>query len=220
MNSFTMKNITIYVSGKELDDVLIFNRLRADVKKIVQTHQLILVHNADYQFQQALTRRSTAAQTSALLDILALKLDVLMNLNKTFAAKLSEDLIPALPIAAHHLGLVREVEREREKTLVVKAETLLEMLSRNVLPVVAPIVQSADGQLADAAGDKVAAKLAAAIHADIVIFLSEQKMLHPNLRDIAAQSLVEGAKRAFITDLDGMEKILLRSERAETEVFV
>jgi acetylglutamate kinase len=215
-----MKNITMYVSGKELDDVLIFNRLRADVRKIVQTHQLILVHDAEYQFQQALARRGNAAQATALLDTLSLKLETLTTLNKTFAAKLSEDLVPALPIAAHHLGLVREVEREGEKTLIVKTETLLEVLSRNVLPVVAPIVQSADRQLVDAAGDKVAAKLAAAVHADVVIFLSEQKTPQPNLRDTAAQSLVEGAKRAFITDLNGMEKILLRAEHAETEIFV
>lgn len=217
------KTLVLHVRAAELNDALSFNRLKGDLKKMVQTHRLAIVHSAG---AKASGETQNAAQ--------------ILTLNKTFAAKLSEELMPAIALAAHHLGIATMEESNAAQdlgaNLLIKPDALSTMMRRGSVPVIAPIVRDKTEKEAVTQSEWIAAKVAAAIHADLLIFLiaekdaaqaataGKERDAEPSAETTRAfrcakESLRAGAKRAFVTDIGGMENIALRDQSAPTEIF-
>ncbi|NTW49626.1 MAG: hypothetical protein HGB19_07860 [Chlorobiales bacterium] len=236
--------IVLHVAGKDLDDALIFNRLRADLKKLCASHQVIVVHNADAQFQTELRRRGLADQTQP--EHRALYETVLVQLNKTIVAKLSEELLPAIAMTGNHLGLIQAEPIPREeghfpftKIVRINASILERQISGGSIPVVAPLAMDKSDTIQPVRSEHVAAKVASALKADLLIFLLEPNgymengkpvsTLHPGGSNIdsetgkiasqASQSLKEGTKRAFLTKLGSMEKLIFEGITVPTEIL-
>ncbi|MFN3393019.1 MAG: hypothetical protein ACK424_00505, partial [Candidatus Thermochlorobacter sp.] len=206
----------------ELSDVLTFNRLKGDIKKIFSSYRLVLVHGSIGKVDQV-----------------SQSVESLLTLNKTFAAKLSEELLPAVSLAAHHLGTATvdwlSVPQDIGASLVIKPHALSMILARGGLPVIAPIIKDGFDKDLITTSEWIAAKVAAAIQADLLIFLTDAKAAAayaldahtastdedaPPVRQCAKASLHAGAKRAFVTDISGMEKILIHQQTAPTEISV
>lgn len=237
--------IVLHVAGKDLDDVLIFNRLRADLKKLCASHQVIVVHNADAQFQSELQRLGLpdssdhpSRETQSLYET------TLVQLSKKLVARLSEELIPAIFISGKHLGLlVTDVSEDGHfpftKIVSVSATVLEKQLENGLVPVIAPIGASKDGESQAIRAEHTAGKIASALVADLIIYLSEpvgyvengKPVLSIHTSDIdpeteigkmaaqAVQSVKEGTKRAFVTNLTGMEKLIFEGAEVGTEIL-
>ncbi|MDW8465904.1 MAG: hypothetical protein RML35_06920 [Chloroherpetonaceae bacterium] len=153
--------VVMHLRAIDLNDALTFNRLKGDIKKAISTANLILVHS----------NSTNHANTTS-------SIGALRTLNKTFAAKLSEELVPALALAAHHLGLIvpqAEASNLLHTNWRVRGERLQELLSQGSVPVFAPIVKEKSQTEVVVQSEWLAAYLAAAIQADLLIFLIETK---------------------------------------------
>lgn len=214
-----MQTLALSVLGKDLDDALSFNRLKADVKKLSSRFRLVVAHDARFQFERKEKRPLPDAPTEADLERYA---DSLVQLGKIFTTKLSEDLVPAMQMNAHHLGLV-QAEREGELTLgkivAVKKEILEKLFAQNVVPILAPITKTKSGRLCFVSADAVAARLAGELRADMIFFINDCGSGKKEEREkFARESLMNGAKRAFVSDLSGLEAVALRGERRSSEI--
>lgn len=214
-----MQTLILSVLGKDLDDALSFNRLKGDVKKLVARFRLAIVHDALLQFERKEKRPFPNAPTEADLERYA---DALVQLGKSFAAKLSEDLVPATPMNAHHLGLV-EVESVGESTLgkivAVKKEILERQFAQRAAPIIAPIVKTKSGRLRFVSADALAARLAAELNADMLFFIDDAPSGKNEAREaLARESLSNGVRRAFVATLSGLEAVALRNEKHTSEI--
>ncbi len=209
----TMNTIVLHVRAAELHDALCFNRLKADIRKIVQDNCLVIVQGSQAGVPP---ERDNSPQIAALT-----------TLNKTFAAKLSEELLPAVALAAHHLGLATQSSSPDENSLVIRPKALLHILHQGGIPIIAPIIKNAWHQEKTIQSEELAAKVSAAIQADLLIFLIEPKeAIQDEVKrhvmpenKYAVESLRAGTKRAFLTDMGGMEQVLLHHKAAHVEVF-
>ncbi len=216
------KTLVLHVRATELSDVLTFNRLKGDIKKIFPSYRLVLVHGSIGKVGPA-----------------SYSIEPLLTLNKTFAAKLSEELLPAVSLAAYHLGIASidwfSHPHDLGANLVIKPNALSMMLARGGLPIIAPIIKDGFDKDLITTSEWIAAKVAAAIQADLLIFLTDAKAAAtyaseaytaptdedaPPVRQCAKASLHAGAKRAFVTDISGMEKIVIHQQTAPTEISV
>lgn len=236
----TMRAV-IHFTGEDLDDVLAFSRIKSDVKKMWREgHELIIVHSGESQARRAFEKRNWDAAKHTEPETLALRDETILELTKNFAAKLSDDLVPALLLAAKDLGMVRiDTSGETPQIVKVKAELLVAHLQKKIVPVISPLVKDEHGRSLIMTSEVIAAKLSAALGADMLIYVSEtHKILDegksleklseadaagrnitvPEAARAAWQSLREGTVQAFITRLGGMEKILLQSQPAPTEL--
>jgi acetylglutamate kinase len=208
----TMNTIVLHVRAAELHDALCFNRLKADIRKIVQDNCLVIVHGSQASVPP---ERDNSPQIAALT-----------TLNKTLAAKLSEELLPAVALAAHHLGLATSSSPD-ETGWIIRPKALLHILHQGGIPIIAPIIKNAWHQEKTIQSEELAAKVAAAIQADLLIFLIEPKeAIQDEVKrhvmpenKYAVESLRAGTKRAFLTDMGGMEQVLLHHKAAPVEVF-
>ncbi len=209
----TMNTIVLHVRAAELHDALCFNRLKADIRKIVQENCLVIVHGCQASVPP---ERDNSPQIAALT-----------TLNKTLAAKLSEELLPAVALAAHHLGLATQGSSPDETGLVIRPKALLHILQQGGIPIIAPIIKDAGHQEKTIQSEELAAKVSAAIQADLLIFLIEPKeaiqdevkrRVMPENK-CAVQSLRAGTKRAFLTDMSGMEQMLFHRKVVPIEVL-
>lgn len=210
--------VVMHVRAATLNDALAFNRLKGDIKKTLSLAHLIVVH-------------SYPDRTS---------LEALKTLNKTFAAKLSEELVPALSLLGYHLGLVAAAgtaEATASTHWQIKADALQKLLAQQSVPILAPILQTDLRNEICVQSEWLAAHLAAAIRADLLIFLVETKGILDNGQSIAQMALSDamrsttleaqcagtsvqhGTQRAFVTDLGGMETILFQRQGAPTEIL-
>lgn len=234
----------IHFTGEDLDDVLAFSRIKADVKKMMREgHELIIMHGGEIQFDRALKKRNWDAAKHTPPETLALRDETILELTKNFVSKLSDDLVPALALAAKDLGMVQIAASGDEPPHIVKvkAELLVAHLQKKVVPVISPLVRDGDGRSRMMTSEVIAAKLSAALGADMLIYVSEtpkilgegkpleklseadaaeKNIIVPEAARAAWQSLREGTKQAFITTLSGMEKILLQSQPAPTELIL
>ncbi len=207
-----MNTIVMHVRAAELHDALCFNRLKADIRKIAQSSRLIIVHSS----------LSMQPETQIVKQIATLT-----TLNKTLASKLSEELLPAVALAAHHLGLATQGGSPDETGLVIRPKALLHILQQGGIPIIAPIIKDAGHQEKTIQSEELAAKVSAAIQADLLIFLIEPKeaiqdevkrRVMPENK-CAVQSLRAGTKRAFLTDMSGMEQMLFHRKVVPIEVL-
>lgn len=207
-----MNTIVLHVCATELNDVLCFNRLKADIRKIAQSSRLVIVHSSLSMQPETEIAKQIAALTT---------------FNKTFAAKLSEELLPAVALAAHHLGIITLGNPSNKTDLISSPKALMSILQQGGIPVIAPIVRETSGAQRVVQSQEVAAKVAAAIQADLLIFLIEPKeVIQDEVKrqvmpenKYAVESLRAGTKRAFLTDMGGMEQVLLHHKAAPVEVF-
>ncbi len=207
-----MNTIVLHVRAAELHDALCFNRLKSDMRKIAQSARLVIVHSS----------LSMQPETQIVKQIATLT-----TLNKTLAAKLSEELLPAVALAAHHLGLATQGSSPNETSWVIRPKALLHILQQGGIPIIAPIIKDAGHQEKTIQSEELAAKVAAAIQADLLIFLIEPKeAIQDEVKrhvmpenKYAVESLRAGTKRAFLTDMGGMEQVLLHHKAAPVEVF-
>ncbi len=207
-----MNTIVMHVRAAELHDALCFNRLKADIRKIAQSSRLIIVHSS----------LSMQPETQIVKQIATLT-----TLNKTLAAKLSEELLPAVALAAHHLGLATQGSSPNETGWVIRPKALLHILQQGGIPIIAPIIKDAWHQEKTIQSEELAAKVAAAIQADLLIFLIEPKeAIQDEVKrhvmpenKYAVESLRAGTKRAFLTDMSGMEQMLFHRKVVPIEVL-
>ncbi len=208
----TMNTIVLHVRAAELHDALCFNRLKADIRKIAQSSRLVIVHSS----------LSMQPETQIVKQI-----STLTTLNKTLAAKLSEELLPAVALAAHHLGLATQGSSPNETGWVIRPKALLHILQQGGIPIIAPIIKDAWHQEKTIQSEELAAKVAAAIQADLLIFLIEPKeAIQDEVKrhvmpenKYAVESLRAGTKRAFLTDMSGMEQMLFHRKVVPIEVL-
>ncbi len=200
-----MKKIVLHVRALELNDVLYFNRLKAGIRKIVQNNRLVIVHS------------SQASEQSGIES--SLQVAMLKTLNRTFAAKLSEELLPAVALAAHHLGLAAYSDQSDEPNLSIRPKALLHLLQQGSIPIIAPIIKDTFHEEKIVESEELAEKVSATIHADLLIFLIEPKEQLQSRQECqamleskyAARSLQPRRERAILTDMSGMEQLVLAS---------
>lgn len=200
-----MKTIVLHVRALELNDVLYFNRLKAGIRKIVQSNRLVVVHSGQASGQSGM---------ESSLQVAALK-----TFNKTFAAKLSEELLPAVALAAHHLGLAAYSDQSDEPNLSIRPKALLYLLQQGSIPIIAPIVKDTFHEEKIVESKELAEKVSATIQADLLIFLIEQKEQLQSKQE--CQAMLEGkyearsqqtrGGRAVLTDISGMEQLVFAS---------
>ncbi|MFQ3597106.1 MAG: hypothetical protein SNJ55_12480 [Chloroherpetonaceae bacterium] len=216
-----MQTLVLSVVGKDLDDALSFNRLKADVKKLAPRFRLAIVHDARFQYERQTKQPFPDAPSQADLERYA---DLLVQLGKVFTSKLSEELIPALQMNAHHLGLVQTEESPNEMTgriTTIKKEALEKQFAQNTVPILAPITKTKEGRMTFIPADAIASRLASEIHADMLFFIDEMHSSDKNEREkFAQEGLMHGARRAFVCTLSGLEAVALRGEAHVSEILL
>lgn len=224
--------IVIHLPAKELEDALMFHRLKGDVKKMIPHHQLIIILTAPDKAPAPIPALASGGKEmmppQTLLSPAVPR--TIEELGKAFTAKLSEDLVPAIAMTGNHLGLLR---MENGK-LRVNPKALQMQLQQSSIPIIAPVAAGEEIETALAA-----AGIAAAVQADYLIFLIDTKGIvkggnpldtvtasealpepEQRLVKLASESLRDGTKRAFITSVAGMESLVLKSQPAPTEVVL
>jgi acetylglutamate kinase len=234
------KTLLLVLTGKDLDDALFFNRLRGDIKKIIETRRLIIIHDADFQFENWLRRKQISLDTLT-AEMLDAKQALLIEIGKIFTHKLSDDLIGAVQMNAYHLGLVQTEKKINSLTgeiVSLKKAALEKQLSVESVLIITPVTKTKEGDASDVSVPHIASALAAAIHADELIFIREDKQFQ--LAEVmpeklysnsvsptslqayeSAESLSGGTKKAFLTNLSGLERLLLKgSASVATEIIL
>ncbi len=216
-----MQTLVLSVVGKDLDDALSFNRLKADVKKLASRFHLAVIHDARFQYERQTQKPFPDAPSQADLERYA---DSLVQLGKVFTSKLSEELIPALQMNAHHLGLIQTEQSPHERIgriTAVKKEVLEKQFAQHTVPILAPITKTKDGRLSFIPADMIASRLASEIHADMLFFIDEMHSSDKDEREkFAQESLMHGARRAFAGTLFGLEAVALRGEAHVSEILL
>lgn len=216
-----MQTLVLSIVGKDLDDALTFNRLKSDVKKLSSRFRLAIVHDARFQYEQKFKRPFPETPSQADLERYA---DSLVQLGKTFASKLSEDLVPALQMNAHHLGLIQTEQSAEEaagKIVAVKKDVLEKQFAQNAVPILAPITRTKAGTLVFVSADAIASRLASEICADMLFFIDDAPNPHKAERErLAQESLTNGTRRAFVCALAGLEAVALRGETHSSEILL
>lgn len=216
-----MQTLVLSVIGKDLDDALCFNRLKADVKKLASRFRLAIVYDAYFQYERQTKQPFPALPSPAELECYA---DLLVQLGKVFSSKLSEELIPALPMNAHHLGLIQTEQLPHEpvgRIVAVKTDILEKYFAQNLVPIIAPVTKTKEGRLSLIPADAIASRLASDIHADMLFFIDEMRSTDKGKREkFAQESLLHGVRRAFVCTLSALEAVALRGESHETEVLL
>ncbi|MDX2127790.1 MAG: hypothetical protein SFU91_02000 [Chloroherpetonaceae bacterium] len=241
------KTAVIYLRGIDLDDVLSFTRLRAILKKYVHRNNLLIVFDAEYQYQKNLKEKGIQEAQLSASDSHRLKAAITRDLGKTFAQKLSEELIPALSLTAYHLGIVKT--SSNGEVAAIQAELIRKRFFGNTLPIFAAI-----GDQDVLLNPKNLAKIfSIGLKADYLIFISDRKdwlnqvrelngkFLDPNQKTLTeSESIVmkdnlsnewfediesgfhalkNGVNRAFLTDLSNFEKLLQSQELVLMELI-
>ncbi|MFN3345208.1 MAG: hypothetical protein ACK4XY_10405 [Chloroherpetonaceae bacterium] len=217
-----MQTLVLSVVGKDLDDALSFNRLKADVKKLSARCRLLILHDARIQYERQTRQPFPDKPSQADLERYA---DLLVQLGKVFTSKLSEDLIPALQMNAHHLGLI-QTEQSADDTLgrivAVKTDVLQKQLAQNTVLVLSPVTKTKSGLLSFIPADMIASRLASELCADLLFFIDETPTPSGKAEreKFAQESLAHGAQRAFICTLSGLEAVALRGESHSSEILL
>jgi|GEM_PF-1194870 acetylglutamate kinase len=216
-----MQTLVLSVVGKDLDDALSFNRLKADIKKLAMRFRLVVIHDARFQYEREMKQPFPAMPSQADLERYA---DFLVRLGKIFTSKLSEDLIPALQMNAHHLGLIQTEQFPNEsigRIVAVKKEVLEKQLAQSAVPILAPVTRTKEGLLSFIPADAIVSRLASEMCADMVFFIDENSHLEKEIREkFAQESLMRGARRAFVCNLSGLEAVALRGEVHSSEILL
>lgn len=216
-----MQTLVLSVVGKDLDDALSFNRLKADVKKIASRVRLAIVHDARFQYERQTKQPFPEAPSQADLECYT---DLLVQLGKVFTSKLSEELIPALQMNAHHLGLIQTEQSPNEmmgRITAVKKEVLEKQFAQNAVPILSSVTKTKDGRLSFIPADVIAARLASEICADMLFFIDEMRDTDKKTREKFAQdALMGGVRRAFVCTLSGLEAVALRGEAHSSEILL
>ncbi len=217
-----MQTLVLSVVGKDLDDALSFNRLKADVKKLASRFRLIIIHDACVQYERQTRQPFPDAPSQADLERYA---DLLVQLGKAFTSKLSEDLIPALQMNAHHLGLIQTELSAHDtlgKIVAVKTEVLQKPFAHNTVLVLTPVTKTKSGLLSFISADMMASRLASELCADLLFFIDETptSARKAEREKFAQESLVHGAQRAFVCTLSGLEAVALRGESHSSEILL
>jgi acetylglutamate kinase len=177
-----MKKIVLKVSGSDLDDVLTLTRLVADIGKTLKLPvNLVVVHGASHQLEMQFKAKGIALPTERgkrlITDARTMQAveAVATELNKKFCTKLSDALIPAVPLLGKSLGLFN-VEQPEATLLLgdvarVRRRLLEKWLFKQIVPVISPVSTDASGKLLDVNADEAAGKIASEIKADVLIFL-------------------------------------------------
>ncbi len=216
-----MQTLVLSVVGKDLDDALSFNRLKADVKKLSSRFRLAVIHDARFQYERQTKQPFPDAPSQADLERYA---DLLIQLGKIFTSKLSEELIPALQMNTHHLGLIQTEQLPNETTgriTAVKKEVLEKQFAQNTVPILAPITKTKEGRLSFIPADAIASRLASEISADMLFFIDEMHSTDKDSREkFAQEGLMNGVRRAFVCTLSGLEAVALRGETHSSEILL
>ncbi len=216
-----MQTLVLSVVGKDLDDALSFNRLKADVKKLSSRFRLVIVHDARFQYERQSKQPFPDAPLQADLERYA---DSLIQLGKVFTSKLSEDLVPALQMNAHHLGLIQTEQSPSDRVgriVAVKKEILEKQFAQNAVPILAPVTRTKEGVLSFIPADSTASRLASELRADMIFFIDELSSSDREMREkFAQESLMHGARRAFVCTLSGLEAVALRGEVHPSEILL
>ncbi len=216
-----MQTLVLSVIGKDLDDALSFNRLQADIKKLSSRFRLVIVHDARFQYERQIKQPFPDAPSQADLERYA---DSLVQLGKIFTSKLSEDLVPALQMNAHHLGLIQTEQSPSDRVgriVAVKKEILEKQFAQNAIPILAPVTRMKEGVLSFIPADAIASRLASELRADMIFFIDELSSSDREMREkFAQESLMHGARRAFVCTLSGLEAVALRGEVHPSEILL
>lgn len=216
-----MQTLVLSVIGKDLDDALAFNRLKVDIKKLASRFHLAIVHDARFQYERQTKQSFPDAPSQADLERYA---DLLVQLGKVFTSKLSEELIPALQMNAHHLGLIQTEQSPDEavgKITTVKSDVLKQQFARDTVLILSPVTKTKQRRLSFIPADAIATKLASEICADMLFFIDEMRSADKNARETFAQeALIGGVRRAFICTLSGLEAVALRGESHSSEILL
>jgi hypothetical protein len=216
-----MQTLVLSVVGKDLDDALSFNRLKADVKKLSSRFHLAIIYDARFQYEHHTKLPFPDAPSQAELERYA---DLLVQLGKTFASKLSEELIPALPMNAHHLGLIQTEQSPDEavgRMTFVKIDALQKEFAQNAVPILAPVTTTKEGRLSFIPADAIALRLATELRADMLFFIDEMNSISKEEREkFAQEGLAHGVRRAFVCTLSGFESVALRGEAHSSEILL
>lgn len=217
-----MKTLVLSIVGRDLDDALSFNRLKADVKKLASRFRLVVIHDALFQYERQTRQPFPDTPSQAALERYA---DSLVQLGKVFTSKLSEDLIPALQMNAHHLGLIQTEQSPDEamsRIIAVKKDVLQKQFAQNAVPILAPITKTKEGRLSFIPADMIASRLASELRADMLFFIDEtsQTSRKAEREKFAQESLANGVQRAFICTLSGLEAVALRGESHSSEILL
>ncbi len=216
-----MQTLVLSVVGKDLDDALSFNRLKADVKKLSSRFRLVIVHDARFQYERQTKQPFPDVPSQADLERYA---DSLVQLGKVFTSKLSEDLVPALQMNAHHLGLIQTEQSPNDvvgRIVAVKKEILEKQFTQNAIPILAPVTRTKEGLLSFIPADAIASQLASELSADMIFFIDELSSSDRDMREkFAQESLMHGARRAFVCTLSGLEAVALRGEVHPSEILL
>ncbi len=216
-----MQTLILSILGKDLDDVLFFNRLKADVKNLAMRFRLVLIYDARFQYERKAQQPFPDTPSQTDLERYA---DCLVQLGKVLTSKLSEDLVPALFMSAYHLGLIQTEQLPHEsvgRIVAVKKEVLEKQFAHSVVPILAPVTRTKVGLLSFVPADAIASRLASEICADMIFFIDETPSPETAARKrFAHDSLMHGACRAFVCPLSGLESVALRGEVHSSEVFL
>ncbi len=216
-----MQILVLSVVGKDLDDALSFNRLKADIKKLSSRFHLAVIHDARFQYEREAKQPFPDTPSQADLERYA---DSLVQLGKVFTSKLSEDLVPALQMNAHHLGLIQTEQSPSDRAgriVAVKKEVLEKQFAHNAVPILAPVTRTKEGLLSFIPADAIASRLASEIGADMIFFIDELSSSDRDMREkFAQESLMHGARRAFVCNLSGLEAVALRGEVHASEILL
>jgi acetylglutamate kinase len=216
-----MQTLVLSVVGKDLDDALSFNRLKADIKKLSSRFRLVIVHDARFQYERQTKHPFPDTPSQADLERYA---DCLVQLGKVFTSKLSEDLVPALQMNAHHLGLIQTEQSPNEtvgRIVAVKKDVLEKQFAHNAVPILAPVTRTKEGLLSFIPADAIASRLASEIGADMIFFIDELSSSDRDRREkFAQESLMHGTRRAFVGTLTGLEAVALRGEVHSSEILL
>ncbi|NTV45021.1 MAG: hypothetical protein HGB11_00480, partial [Chlorobiales bacterium] len=158
----------------------------------------------------------------------------------------SDELIPAISMSGKHLGLIQADSSSEgkghfpfAKIVGVNASILEKQLENGLLPVIAPLAIDKSGASQSVDSVYVAATIASATKADLIVYLTEPNgfrekgkpvlNLHASNMDSgteigrivmqAAQSIEQGTKHAFVTNLSGMENLIFEGKTSGTEIL-
>ncbi len=246
--------MVLKIGGGEVDDPEYLKKLGRTVAAMTASRKLLLVHGGGKEIGRMIEQlggKTAFHEGLRITDELAIQVVemVLSGLvNKRIVGALVAAGVKALGLSGRDLALVRAKKLEAEVDLgqvgepeKINGRFLQQLLELELLPVISPVGQGADGRAYNINADHVARAVAVAMRAEELVFLSNVPCVYDDthqlsrLNSLTANGLIasgvigggmipkvrsglealeHGIKKVIITDLEGLEQYLRGRESA------